>query len=423
MLSPLALIAHMTRCWRAILSALLVLLPLCAAAQRVPLPDALLQDAWRALPALEVLRGQQTDPRALQAYDQRLALLHAELGELLEAQQRAPMGPIVQPVTGPVVVLDGVVPRLLAQAAERRLVMVNESHHRPQSRALTLALLPGLYAAGYRYLALEALAADDSAALARRGFPENQTGGFIREPVFGELVREALRLGYRLIPYDAPRARSMVERENLQAQRLFAATFARDPDARVLVHGGYAHVFETIGFLGEAEPLAMQLGQRTGYDPLTIDQTLAHGDPRGRAHPRHAEWLQQCALPPCLLATAEGTPLALPRRMTDWVLLNAEGGRSERPNWLGLGGLRRAVASPAAWLCQAALPCLVEARLADESARAVPVDRCVVRAAGDCPVLWLRAGSDYRLKVRGPDGSSLRQLLLRVAHSGADART
>ena len=167
----------------------------------------------------------------------------------------------------------------------------------------------------------------------------------------------------------------------------------------------------------------LRVGQKRSH-AARIDQTLAHADPRGRAHPRYAEWLGQCARPPCLLAAADGSPLALPRRMTDWLLLSADPGAGERPDWLDLGGLRRAVAAAAAELCGAALPCLLEARSADESARAVPVDRCVVRAAGDCPVLWLRAGADYRLTVRGPDGSTVRQLRLRVAQSTAGgART
>lgn len=409
---------------RTLLACLLCTLSCAASAQRVPLPDALLRDAWRALPALQALRAASTDPRQQMQFDQRLALLHAELGEPYSAQRVMPMGPVVQPIDGAIQVLDEVVPRLLAQAATRQLVMINEAHHRPQSRLLTIALLPGLYAAGYRYLALEALSEADAAALNRRGYAVETSGSFVREPVFGELVREALRLGYTLVPYEAQGAATPVAREAAQSRQLYDRTFARDPNARVLVHGGYAHVFEATGMLFDAQPLAMQLHALSGHDPLTIDQTLAHADPRGRAHPRYAEWLGQCARPPCLLAAADGSPLALPRRMTDWLLLSADPGAGERPDWLDLGGLRRAVAAAAAELCGAALPCLLEARSADESARAVPVDRCVVRAAGDCPVLWLRAGADYRLTVRGPDGSTVRQLRLRVAQSTAGgART
>ena len=79
---------------------------------------------------------------------------------------------------------------IAAAAADRRLVVVNEAHHRPQTRLLTLALLPKLRAEGYDHVAIEALDPADT-ALASRGYPTEKSGYYTQEPLYGEIVREA----------------------------------------------------------------------------------------------------------------------------------------------------------------------------------------------------------------------------------------
>lgn len=48
--------------------------------------------------------------------------------------------------------------------------MINEAHHQLMHRTFTTSLLEGLYAKGYRFLGLEALAYDDT-LLNQRGYP------------------------------------------------------------------------------------------------------------------------------------------------------------------------------------------------------------------------------------------------------------
>src|SRR5690242_7139025 len=128
---------------------------------------------------------------------------------------------------------------IVEAAAHRRVVMINEAHHDAHTRLLTLELLPRLRALGFTHLAVEALT-EDGDALRERGYPTVRSGTeYLREPVYGELVREALRLGYVLVPYDLANGD---DREAQQARKLYREVLAGNPKARLLVHAGYAHI-------------------------------------------------------------------------------------------------------------------------------------------------------------------------------------
>ena len=98
------------------------------------------------------------------------------------------------------------------------------------------------------------------------------SGYYSNEPLFGEILREARRLGYTLVPYEAIGATSQDARETGQATNLRDRIFRDHPDARVLVHAGYSHIDES-GTLGGAKPMAVRFRELTGIDPLTVDQT------------------------------------------------------------------------------------------------------------------------------------------------------
>lgn len=171
---------------------------------------------------------------------------------------------------------------ITAAAADRQIVMINEAHHDAQTRLLTLALLPRLRAEGFGYFAVEALDRRDT-ALSQRGYPLLRSGTqYLHEPIYGEVIREALRLGYTLVAYEADADSGGGQtRETEQARHLYQQVFARDPDARLLVHAGYAHIDKKPGRLGNLQPMAMMLQQLTGITPLSIDQTdLREDDPQ-----------------------------------------------------------------------------------------------------------------------------------------------
>ncbi|MGB5929220.1 MAG: hypothetical protein WBH03_13660, partial [Cyclobacteriaceae bacterium] len=90
---------------------------------------------------------------------------------------------------------------IVEQAQQYHYTLINEAHYSSQHRQFTKSLLAPLYEQGYRYLALETLQASIE-ELRDTQYPLMETGYYTKDPVFANLVREAIRLGYTLISYD-----------------------------------------------------------------------------------------------------------------------------------------------------------------------------------------------------------------------------
>ena len=80
--------------------------------------------------------------------------------------------------------------------------MMNERHFNPYNRAFVISWLEKCYENGYRYLAAETLFAKDSLLNERRTVLLGETGFYSDEPVYGDMLRTALNLGYTLVPYE-----------------------------------------------------------------------------------------------------------------------------------------------------------------------------------------------------------------------------
>ena len=156
---------------------------------------------------------------------------------------------------------------ILAQTQLRQLVMFNEEHTQPRGRWLVGKLLPALYRQGFRYLALEALEAADSAGLRQRGYPVAASGFYTNEPHFGNLIRRARRLGFKVVAYDT----FSDDRERDEARNLLAATLGPHPQAKVVVLAGHGHIDESTA----AQKMATWVRKLSGIDPLTIEQMQA----------------------------------------------------------------------------------------------------------------------------------------------------
>jgi hypothetical protein len=157
-------------------------------------------DLARYLYVLKVMP--QFAPRERQLAMQMFASVENELGFYNEAVRDFPLKSHV-PADTTLPTTDAwkaasavdVVARL---ATDRRIVMVNEAHHDAHTRELTLALLPRLRALGFDYFAVEALGKDRG--LAKRGYPLKTDGSdYLHEPLYGEIVRQALRLGFTVV--------------------------------------------------------------------------------------------------------------------------------------------------------------------------------------------------------------------------------
>ncbi len=156
---------------------------------------------------------------------------------------------------------------LIEKSRGHRVVIINEAHHQPMHRVFTESMLDDLYNIGFRYLGLEALAEDSLINI--RKWPLVSDGYYTREPQFGNMIRKALQIGFRVFGYEAPEKRG-VEREQGQAANI-AKIFDQDPEARILIHCGFSHVIEESAEVSRRK-MAGELKSITNIDPLTIDQ-------------------------------------------------------------------------------------------------------------------------------------------------------
>lgn len=162
------------------------------------------------------------------------------------------------------------------QAKNYHFTLINEAHYNSQNRTFTQSLLKPLWGIGYRYLALEALGYEDD-RLHERGYPISSTGFYIKDSNFGNLVREALALGYTLVTYEDQNGYEGTLRDRDQARNIYEQTWQKDTIGKVLVHAGYGHIFERGDI--EYEPMGYQLKNLASQDVLTIDQKNMVGLP------------------------------------------------------------------------------------------------------------------------------------------------
>lgn len=158
---------------------------------------------------------------------------------------------------------------IIEQSKEAQIVVINEAHHIASHRTFTKSLLQGLYENGYRYLGLEALF---DTLINERKYPILSSGFYTKEPEFGNLISEALNIGFTLFGYEASRGKNGEEREIEQAENI--QRFLEDnPDGKVLIHCGYAHAYEN-EYPAWGKAMAGRLRDNMKLDPLTIEQTM-----------------------------------------------------------------------------------------------------------------------------------------------------
>ena len=165
---------------------------------------------------------------------------------------------------------------ILDQVLNNNFVLINEAHYSSQHREFVTSLLSELYHQyGFKYLALEALSLKDS-LLERRGYANIHTGYYIKDPSFGNMINEAISLGYKLISYESDKYDRGSSRDLDQAQNIIRQTLALDSNAKVLVYAGYSHINECC--LDDSYvPLGARLKEIIGEDILTIDQVEMTG--------------------------------------------------------------------------------------------------------------------------------------------------
>jgi hypothetical protein len=318
------------------------------------------------------------------------------------------------------------IPRL---AQGRQAVFFNEAHNAAITRTLTVALLEKLRQDGYTHFAAETLYETDT-ELAKRGYPTDASGFYTQEPVYAEMVRTALKLGYQVVAYEAVSDASGDAREREQAKNLVDRVFKDHPKARLVVNAGYAHIVESGKYLGGAS-MAQHFRKMTDIDPLTIEQTMMIPHPEtAQDHPYYRAAVAKLAPKmPQVFVDKDGAPWSLRAGAYDVSVLLPPYTRDDgRQSWLDIDGLRVPYTVDGE-ICRSALPCLLEARYFAEGDDAIPADRIVIglrdpklgnteqkfrSMQGVRTTMYLRPGR-YRLRAIGADNQVLTTQNINVA--------
>ena len=270
---------------------------------------------------------------------------------------------------------------ILGMTKDRRAVFFNEAHSAPVTRTLTIELLTKLREQGFDYFAAETLYRTDK-DLQQRGYPTPDSGFYVNEPLYGEMVRTALKLGFKVVAYDVENAGSGDAREQAGAQNLYRI-FKQDPQARLVVNAGFAHIQKSGKYLGGSS-MAEFFQKISGIDPLCVEQTMLISHAlTDRNHPYYSAVTQARSLTEPTVFVSGDRPWTLkPKQYDISVFFPPSSSSQQRPDWANLGGLRveHKISSD---LCRGQLPCLVEARYANEHDDAVAADRAVLNLVDD----------------------------------------
>jgi hypothetical protein len=159
------------------------------------------------------------------------------------------------------------------KAETEQIIIINEAHHNAQHRVFTTKLLKALYEKGFRYFSAETLTRLDIERLNNDKYPNEQTGYYTAEPNYGNLIREALNIGFEIFAYEDENSSQSPEgialREVVQAKNI-KKIFDKDPKAKIFIHCGFGHHNEMC--LPDFKLMGCLMFEFTGIDPFTIDQ-------------------------------------------------------------------------------------------------------------------------------------------------------
>lgn len=315
--------------------------------------------------------------------------------------------------------------KVISSVAEKeRVIMINELHHVPMHRAFTTELLPVLYKKGFRYLAVEAVNESDI-ELNKRSYPIYKTGGYTSEPVFGDLLRRALNLGFKVVPYEykgkcQPKQENPYfcqnERERGQAQNIYDRISRDDPNAKILVHAGAGHIQEYQS--KQITIMAAHFKNISGINPFTIDQMemFERSAPEYEKTDYKYAVQKQSVKQPTIFQSAKGSFWV--NKSGQFATVDAQIFhprvlyQRNRPIWLKINGLRKAVKINTKRLKLESRnqiftgkePILIQAFFAGESNDAVPVDQIIIRPNQKFPAMMLPVKGVFRISAKDKTG-------------------
>jgi hypothetical protein len=278
------------------------------------------------------------------------------------------------------------------------VVMINGSPAKPFHAAFTNSLLDGLYASGFRFLAIETLN-HDSVGLSQLNV---STGYYTAEPVEGELVRHAVELGFKLVSLtDTSRNHSISQRDSVEAVNLISL-LRRNPNAKVVVQGINNHSSEEIAG-SKFIPVGYWFKKLSRINPLTIDQTdMSEGSNFEYGRIFYSKFVRKFLINSPSIIFANKRPYnPLETKGYDLVVVHPSTMyQNRRATWLSMNGTRKQVliqpTEKQLFYVQAYYSKEFNSETPNQS---VPADQTYVAANDGYYYLWLKKGT-YRIVMR-----------------------
>jgi hypothetical protein len=253
-----------------------------------------------------------------------------------------------------------------------------------------------------------------------------KSGTYSADPVFGDLIRTALKIGFKVVPYDISETNCQPkpdnpmfcqdERERGQAQNIYERILKNDPKAKILVHGGRDHIAEIKEDAGFAY-MGWHFKNITKIDPFTIDQ-MHMSERRNPAdeEPIYRYTTRKWTLTePTAFISTDGKFWRGGTEHDMKIFHPRAKYENGRPTWLKPEGRKMSAVEfkklnlpVQKQIFTGQNPMLVQAFVAGESADAVPVDQIILYPNKEIPALMLPAGS-FRIRAINGSGKVTRQ--------------
>ncbi len=158
-------------------------------------------------------------------------------------------------------------------AKDNKIIILNDAHPIAQTRVTLTRVLDLLYKQGFRYLAMETLDEKDTAINTRKFPIIDKTGYYSNEPCFGDLVRQSLKIGFKLVAYE--NNDPGIDRHLGQAMNIYNRIFKLDADAKVIIYSGnFNGITPEIG-TGHGQ-MGYYLSKLTKTKPIFINQVSTY---------------------------------------------------------------------------------------------------------------------------------------------------
>lgn len=356
------------------------MLPLLASGQAAAKPEPY---PYKLSHELDKMQGPNTPPfykdkafqyacigqyqKALEAWDQ-----FAKESEPLEAAEQE--------------YFEGFSPRdaryYISEAAEDLDILIfNEYRHLPVHRSFTQSMLGRLYTKGYRYLAVDVVPFSNDSINEKR-YVNIQTEGderYLADPLYADLVRRAIRLGYEILPmYVSSKDIPVGEQARAMVRSIHRAV-RHDPEAKIIVHTHYPQAMKITPKSWDGTLYHyLQLISTKGV--LSIDQAnMSEHSQKVFENPYYQ--LTDLETPSVFLNHTK-KPFVEPNKadLFDLQVFHARTRYTyNRPDWMQVNGVRKSYLIDFKRFGISNFPCLVQAFVANETGKyVVPIDQVEV---------------------------------------------